>query len=587
MFFEIIRQIIDSLRTVDAPTLYMIIFTPSWLLVLILAAIIVRKKKKPVFTVLAFIPVINFAVFYLFNYTKGLPMFGITRYGPHLVAALIYCVISAIIARSKRKVLPLILGGIPCIVVSLWTVFYVLAMGSYYHFGNFSHQGYEKSMASLIDELEKNYILRDFKEIDFDGLRQEYIPMAAEAERNNDEAAFAEAVANLCYEFHDGHLSMRINDTDLGDEVAERMNGNDYGFSMIRTDDGKVLAILVDETSEAFRQGIHSGTVITGWDGKDIYDALKDVRCVPSSIYMTAYPIAENEEIVKPIFLAGKGGDTVSVRFIDDSGTTKEITAQSMGSYSDRLWRATYPITGKRCGEFAYAEMLDDHCGYLCVPRESFDDMKDIEAGLKDEYPEVKDLFIERIEGLKSQGMDRLIIDIRDNDGGIDVIYEQLVTLFTDREVISYGGSYNGSEFIKYDSWAWTIPYDGRYKDIPVVVLVNAGCASCGDILAYRLSNCPNVTLMGMTTTWGSAQSMGGQILLGGGHISVRYPIIASLDEDLSVLVDAGKDRISSVVLDEKIPLDEKAVHVLYDMDADYDLMYAKHYMETYGNEDT
>ena len=69
MIFEIIRQIFELLGMVDAPTLYMIIFTPSWLLVLILFAIIVRKKKKPVFTVLAFIPVINFAVFYLFNYT--------------------------------------------------------------------------------------------------------------------------------------------------------------------------------------------------------------------------------------------------------------------------------------------------------------------------------------------------------------------------------------------------------------------------------------------------------------------------------------------------------------------------------------
>ena len=131
--------------------------------------------------------------------------------------------------------------------ISGWTVVYVLALGSAYHFGNFSHPGYEKSMAGLIDELEKNYILRDYKEIDFDALRAEYLPMAAEAEKNKDEEAFAEAVANLCYEFHDGHLSMRITDDELSAKVAERLAGNDYGFSMIRKDDGKTVVILADE----------------------------------------------------------------------------------------------------------------------------------------------------------------------------------------------------------------------------------------------------------------------------------------------------------------------------------------------------
>lgn len=33
-----------------------------------------------------------------------------------------------------------------------------------------------------------------------------YIPLAAEAERNGDEVAFAYAVSNLCYEFHDGQI---------------------------------------------------------------------------------------------------------------------------------------------------------------------------------------------------------------------------------------------------------------------------------------------------------------------------------------------------------------------------------------------
>ena len=576
---DIIGEIFELLSLVDIQTKYLIAFTTAWFFVLIVFTVVIKKNKKKVFKILAFIPLLNFAVFYLFNYTRGAQLLGFLRYGPHLAAALIYMAISLWISRGKRKVLPLIINGILSAVIVAWSVFYVLAIGSAYHFGNFSHPGYKKSMAGLINELEANYVLRDYKEIDFDHLREVYIPMAEEAEKNKDEEAFAEAVANLCYEFHDGHLSIRITDAELSQKVAEKMAGNDYGFSMIRTDDGKTVAILTEENSDAFSKGIHNGVVITGWDGVPIDEAIEKVRCVQFSIYTVAYPIAENEDFVKPIFLAGKGGDSVNVRFIDESGVEKEVSVNKIGSYINRFNVAIYPLTEKWTQEFGQAFMLDEHCGYICIPRESFDDAKDISAALVDEYPEVRELLISRIEGLKSQGMDRLIVDIRGNDGGIDVVYEELVALFTKERLVSYGAFYDGKTYKKSEHWSWVIEPDGRYSDIPVIVLVNAGCASSGDMLAYRLSQCPNVTMMGITTTWGSAQSLGGECLLSGGHIMVRYPLIATLDDNDTILVDAGKDRKSSIELDKKIPFDSKAIKVMYEMDADYDLAYARIYL--------
>ena len=282
---------------------------------------------------------------------------------------------------------------------------------------------------------------------------------------------------------------------------------------------------------------------------------------------------------MKPIFLAGKGGDTVNVRFIDDSGVEKEVTINKIGSYLNRFNAAIYPLTDKWSQEFGKAFMLDEHCGYICIPRESFDETRDITAALADEYPEVRELLISRIEELKAQGMDRLIVDIRGNDGGIDVVYEELVALFAKERTISYGAFYDGKTYRKSQHWSWVIEPDGRYSDIPVVVLVNAGCASSGDMLAFRISQCPNVTMMGITTTWGSAQSLGGECLLSGGHIMVRYPLIATLDENDSIVVDAGKDRKSSIELDEKIPFDSKAIKVMYEMGADYDLAYTRLYL--------
>ena len=373
---------------------------------------------------------------------------------------------------------------------------------------------------------------------------------------------------------------MRITDDELSAKVAERLAGNDYGFSMIRKDDGKTVVILADEASEAYKSGIHNGVVITAWDGVPIDEAISKVKCIPPVIFMCAYPVAENEEVVKPVYLAGKGGDSIKVSFIDESGIEKEVTVSKTGSYLGRMNQALSPLTGKIHTEFAYAEMLDEKVGYLCIPRESYSEVSDISAGLTDEYPEIKQLLIDRIEGLKSQGMDRLIIDIRDNDGGIDVITEEIVSLFTKEQMVSYGGYYDGKTFRKSENWAWVIPADGRYSDIPVAVLVNAGTASAGDILTYNLSTCPNVSIMGITTSWGCAQGVCQTCLLSGGSIRLRYSIMATLDEDRNIYIDPGPDRVSSITLDERIPFDMNAVNKMYVQGQDYELEYALEWIE-------
>ncbi len=573
-------KICEVLGLFDFPTAYISLFSILWLPVLIVAVKLINNSHKNAYRVLALIPTVNFVVFYILNYTKGYPITGILRYGPHLIAALVYCLATLIMSRSSKRVKPLVISGILCVLISAFTAGVVLADSYAWHFGNFSHYSYEKSMAALIDELEQNYILSGYKGVDFEELRAVYIPLAAEAERNGDEVAFAYAVTNLCYEFHDGHLRQRYNDIDLRNEVVMQMAGNDYGFSMIRLDDGSVIAMLTDEESEAYASGIRNGVVITSWDGVDIDTAVDDVRCLALGIRdYPAYPIEANEDVMRPIYLAGQGGDTVEVGFIDEDGNEQVVTVASQGSYCERLSAAIEPLTGKRCEEFGYACMLDDRTGYLCIPEEGYEDLLDLRAAMTDEYPEVRDLIISRIEELKAQGMETLILDLRDNDGGIDVVYEEIVALFTNEAFVTTGGFYNDTEFEASDNWIWSVEPDGRYSDLPVVTLVNCGCGSCGDIFASYMSRCPNATVMGITTTWGSAQTMGGQCLLSDGQIYVSYPVMATLDENGEVYLDAGPDRVSSVELDVRIPLDREAVEALYNSDEDYELDFAVQYL--------
>ena len=591
-------KIRDMLSLLDRPTAYIMLFTLCWFIVLVLSWIFMKKQNKRVTILLALFPLINFGIFYVMNYVKGWQIYGIKRYGAHLVAAVVYAIAAFLYPRIKKKATMIVVTGVAVLAVSLCSVLYVLGLDGAWHLGNFSHMRYEASMAALIDELEQNYVLGEYKEIDYEKLRAEFIPKAAAADRNQDEVAFAVAVAELCYEFHDGHLSYHMRNREAIEEIEKRLIGQSHDFSMIRTDDGKVLAILTNKQSDTYAQGIHDGTVITGWNGVDIDEAIANVRCVnPDSLRSTS--IAANEEIFKPIYLAGQGGETVQVRFLDDEGVEKEIAITSTKNNSNyaRCYLTEWPLTGKLCNvnadhsskpiflslkaqsdyddEFLYGTMLDEHCGYLFIPDETYDDLGDLFATLSDSYPEIKKIVISKMEELKAQGMDRLIIDIRGNSGGFYVICKEIVSLFTDHEIIKYCGFPVDGGFKADKHWIWRTPVDGRYADLPVVVLVNSGCGSAGDLLAYDLSQCPNVTIMGTTTTWGCAQEPAGRCILSSGNIIVRYPVITTLEADNTVTIDAGADRVSRILLDERIPLDEEAVEDIYVRYIDHELEYA------------
>ena len=95
---------------------------------------------------------------------------------------------------------------------------------------------------------------------------------------------------------------------------------------------------------------------------------------------------------------------------------------------------------------------------------------------------------------------------------------------------------------------------DGRYKDLPVVVLVNSQCVSAGDGMAKFLSDCDNVTLMGITASGGVNQNNGACIYLTN-NISVYYPAFLTLSYEGVPLIDTDNTRQTRVPLDEKIPM--------------------------------
>ena len=128
------------------------------------------------------------------------------------------------------------------------------------------------------------------------------------------------------------------------------------------------------------------------------------------------------------------------------------------------------------------AEKLENNIGYLEVS--SFDE-------------DTADDFKEKFSRLKEQGITSLIIDLRDNGGGlVDEALDILDYIVPKGENLLITVDKNGKE--KIDK----AEEDEVLVDMPVVVLVNGYSASASEIVAGALKDLGEATIVG-TTTYG------------------------------------------------------------------------------------
>lgn len=536
-----------------------------------------KGGKKLITVVLCLLPLIA-ALIHLAIY--GLQAFWIFFY------LYIEALIPLINLLPGRKKLPVaiksVLSSLLALVVCVLFLFDLLGSPIVH---NYTRMSYTQSFKKMLATMEKEYCLSSWKKIDYDGLLKEYLPRVEEAEKNNDESAYAAVVTEVTYRFYDYHVYTALGD-DIYDSVMNSLTGNDYGLSMMKLDDGTVVAIFVedgngmlyDEPHDITKLGIHNGTQIVAWDGREINEAIDETECINTIIQ---FSVKSNEDFFRPAFLAGKGGETVDVTFIDDNGSEKHAQLNRIGDYSGRL--SGVLIKFLHLHDYTpnfTTKMLDDKCGYLLVRSEYYstfyDNLSVIRSGY---YPELVEFYASKIEELKAQGMEYLVIDIRNNGGGYDNVAGALASLFTDEKKYMCGFGYEDETGYHTTENNYIFP-DGRYKDLPVVVLVNLTCGSAGDGMAKFLGECDNVTLMGITASAGVNQNNGGVMYLTK-NISVYYPIALTLSSENVPLIDTDQTREGRIPLEAKIPMTKEFVLKTCDWNSEEDpqLDYAADYL--------
>ena len=558
-----------------------IVWCAAILLIMLILAVLHHKwkddsKKLRIWRLLCLVPLIicgvHAAVYVvgepglLGNYT-AMYVIGVLALIPMLFAK----------RRTGYRITAVLTGLLTC----LWGLYFCASSPNVF---NHSRESYTESFHSLVRDMDRYYVLKEWKEVDFPTLEAKYLPMVEEAEKEQDPIKFWKAVEMFCNEMHDGHIGTGIgfDYSEYSTETLIPAHGfvvvHEHGLAMIQLDNNDVIAVCT--SAEVNAVCIEDGTVITKWNGKPILQAITE-----DAPDRGIFPVKANADRVAALELSRSVEGTVEVSFIDKSGKEQTVTLEELeDSHTFSEARNAFLHTLDPQEDVNYStKMLDDKCGYLRLNAEGTDSgLHDTIGYLTGEHKWAKEMFREKLRDLKSQGMEYLVIDLRNNMGGEDVIGYALCDLLTDKEWYCQGlGKRKNGEYISQSDQY--IHGDGEFADLKVIALTNYDCASAGDGTSLLLSKLPNVTLAGITDPNGCDQEIGGFSVLSGGMVIVFFPTGLVLDEDGKPNVDTAADRVSRDPVEVRIPFDyDAAMNIFRDKD-DYELDWAVKYVEDKG----
>lgn len=226
------------------------------------------------------------------------------------------------------------------------------------------------------------------------------------------------------------------------EEQSGRYHG--IGASVQMDGEGHILVVRVFKDSPAYKAGLFAGDIITAID-----DLTLDIQTA--------------KDLDEAVTLMRGEDDTEVTLTIMRKGVEMQITCR----------RGNVTIN------YLEYSIIDGDIGYLQI----YQFMGDCD-----------DMTEEAMEYFKQNNVSGVIIDLRDNPGGLLSTVNNIADMFLPKGRIVYTEDRAGNVSSYYSS--------AKYWDIPLVALINGQSASASEILAAAIQDYERGVLMG-TTTYG------------------------------------------------------------------------------------
>ncbi|QLE96300.1 S41 family peptidase [Neptunomonas phycophila] len=278
--------------------------------------------------------------------------------------------------------------------------------------------------------------LRRFSEV-FDRIKQAYVEPVDDAKVLED--AIRGMISGL--DPHSGYL-----EPDAFEELQEHTSGEFGGVGVeISQEDGFIRVITPIDDTPAKKAGVKAGDLITRIDGESLQN------------------ISIDETISR---MRGEAGTKIVLTIIRE-GEQKplEIT----------VVRDIIKVTSVK------SRLLGDGYGYVRITQFQSNSGADLKKALK------------KLQ--KEHPLTGLVLDLRNNPGGVLQAAVEVVDAFVDEGMIVYTEGRVASADTKFTATkAMAVP------DVPIVVLINSGSASASEIVAGALQDQKRAVIMGTTS---------------------------------------------------------------------------------------